>query len=382
MQNSVAAFRAMAGQDRRTALAEAFWRCLRADAPLYLAIVAYMVAGLAFLDVTGTSQLATYSSYLGKWLMVFGFVFPTIAILGHYGYLIHRFDRRRMLAAKRIFDPERAACFLAGICMLMALMFFQGTFTSVKNGLSAWRAGFPYERQVADFDKMLHFGIDPWRLLVSAGDNFWLLRIIEWNYSRLWFVICFGALFYVVTSSRTRTIRTRYLLTFMLTWIVVGNIVAGIFLCAGPAFYGYVTGDSVRFAEQLAFLARSVDYDASATSYHRYLWTLYENGTPGFGSGISALPSVHVALVTLNALFLLERSRRLGLAAFAYVGLILVSSVYLAWHYAVDGYAALALTLIVYAAMRRWLPDRAADAAAGEWREPQPASGAAVANPA
>jgi hypothetical protein len=148
----------------------------------------------------------------------------------------------------------------------------------------------------------------------------------------------------------------------MLTWIVIGNIAAGIFLCAGPAFYGQVTGDPTRFGEQLAFLARHADYDGSAAYYQNYLWMLYEKGVSGFGSGISAFPSMHVALITLNALFIWERSRAWGIAAFAYVAFILASSVYLAWHYAVDGYAAIAMTVGIYLLVRRWLPD-------GAWRK-------------
>jgi hypothetical protein len=41
------------------------------------------------------------------------------------------------------------------------------------------------------------------------------------------------------------------------------------------------------------------------------------------------------------------------LAAFAYVALVVASSVYLAWHYAIDGYAAVAMTLVIYATVRR-----------------------------
>jgi hypothetical protein len=62
---------------------------------------------------------------------------------------------------------------------------------------------------------------------------------------------------------------------------------------------------------------------------------------------------MHVALVTLNAIFIFERSRGWGFAAFAYVALVVASSVYLAWHYAIDGYAAVAMTLVIYATVRR-----------------------------
>jgi hypothetical protein len=357
MQNGAGAVSTLMGQRERSEFGSAFWGCVRADAPLYLAIAVYSVIGMACLELAGFGHLAAYSTYLSKWLTVFLFFFPTVALVLHYGLLIHRFDQRRLLAAKRIFAARRAAYFASGVCLVMSLMIFQGTFTSVKNGLAAWQAGFPYERAFADLDKMLHLGVDPWRLLFAVGQYDWLLRLVEWNYGVLWFIICYGALFYVATSAKAAAVRNRYLVTFMLTWIVIGNIAAGIFLCAGPAFYGQVTGDAARFGDQLAFLARHADYDGSAAYYQNYLWMLYEKGVSGFGSGISAFPSMHVALIMLNALFLWERSRAWGIVAFGYVAFIVVSSVYLAWHYAVDSYAAIAMTIAIYLLVRKWLPD-------------------------
>jgi membrane-associated phospholipid phosphatase len=128
-------------------------------------------------------------------------------------------------------------------------------------------------------------------------------------------------------------------------------------MSAGPAFYGKVTGDGSRFAAQLDFLARGSGWAESAASYQQYLWMLHSLGQTGFGSGISAFPSVHVGLATFNALFVWEYDRRLGILAFAYAALIEMSSVYLGWHYAIDGYAAAMATVLIYAATRQMIPD-------------------------
>lgn len=125
MRNATDAIRALAGKPQRLAFFTALWNGLRADAPLYLAIAVYTIAGLAFLDATGLTQLASYSSYVGKWLLGFGFLFPTVTLLLHYGFLIHRFEHRRLLAARRIFSPARAAHFVASICLLLSLVAFQ-----------------------------------------------------------------------------------------------------------------------------------------------------------------------------------------------------------------------------------------------------------------
>jgi hypothetical protein len=326
---------------------------IRADSPFHAAIAWYCVAGLVFLTAADAWDKAAYAVYVQRWLLVFGVLLPLIATTIHAARLLHRFDRRRKLAASRYFAAENVAHFIAGVALLVALMVFQGTFTSIKNALPVWVGDFPHDRMQADIDAWLHFGVDPWRYLMSGAGTASVRSVVEWNYNVLWFVICFGALFFVATTPAVAGIRRRYLFCFMLVWIVVGNLLAGTFLSAGPAYYGLVTGDTARFGDQLAFLAQGADSANSAAVYQSYLWSLHMSGQAGFGSGISAFPSVHVALAMLNALFIFEWNRRLGLLAFAYVGFVAASSVYLAWHYAIDGYVAAAVTFGLYAIVRR-----------------------------
>jgi hypothetical protein len=224
--------------------------------------------------------------------------------------------------------------------------------------LPLMRDGFPQDLVQADIDRWLHFGVDPWRWLLAIGESDALRAALEWNYNVAWFALVFGALFFVATSPAAAGIRTRYVAMFMLVWVVCGNVLAGLFLSAGPAFFGFVTGDEARFAEQLAFLARGADGSHSAAAYQAYLWSLHASGQSGFGSGISAFPSVHVALVAMNAFFLAERWPRLAIAAWAYVALIVASSVYLAWHYAIDGYVSILVVGAMHLVMRRLLPGR------------------------
>ncbi|MBZ9676670.1 phosphatase PAP2 family protein [Mesorhizobium sp. ES1-1] len=329
---------------------------VRRDSGLYLLIAVYTFLGLGFLHVVGAADRSAYAVYFGRWTLLNGVTLPAVAGLVEFGLLIHRFDRRRGLAARYVFSTSRLAYSLSGLCLVMALMIFQGTFTSVKNGMAVWQGGFPFDVAHADIDAFLHFGVDPWRWLYMVAKNDFVRTVVEWNYNVLWFVFNFGALFFVMTSPRAASVRTRYAVCFMLVWIVIGNILAGLFLSAGPAFYGAVTGDTARFGEQLAFLAHGAESANSAVSYQHYLWTLHEAGQTGFGSGISAFPSVHVGLATLNALFVREYNRRLGAVAFVYVAFVAASSVYLAWHYAIDGYAAAAVAVLVYVLARKLVP--------------------------
>lgn len=316
---------------------------LRRDAWIYICIAGYTFVCLAILMATGHWEQSSHTNYFLQWPLLFLYFFPLMAIIVDLAHVILRFGDGRARTYRHLFGRRRLARMLSGVALLMALMIFQGSFTSIKNMLPILAGGFQYDRLHADIDRMIHFGNDPWLLLFTIAGNRWILAIVEWNYSVLWFAICFASLFFVATSPRADTIRGRYMLMFMLVWVLCGNVLAGLFLSAGPAYYGAVTGDGARFSALAAFLA-----DGQAHAFQQYLWTLYEKGVSGFGSGISAFPSVHVGLITMNALFLAERGRRWAAAGAAYVLLIMASSVYLGWHYAIDGYVSAALTIVAH----------------------------------
>ncbi|RRH93762.1 hypothetical protein EH240_28775 [Mesorhizobium tamadayense] len=338
------------------AIAREAAQLIRRDSGLYLAVVIYVLAGLIFLNAIGAADRLAFSIYFQSWTVLNCLIWPVLAIIFDAILILHRFNSRRPLVVKRVFSTGRWAYALSGLCLLMALMIFQGNFTSVKNGMSLWQDGFRFDVVQANIDAFLHFGTDPWRWLYSVAESDLVRAIIEWNYNVFWFLLNFGALFFVATSPMVASVRTRYLACFMAVWILVGNILAALFLSAGPAFYGSVTGDTARFGEQLAFLARGAASSNSAAAYQQYLWSLYEAKQTGFATGISAFPSVHVGLAMLNALFLREYSRFLGVFALLYVAFVAVSSVYLAWHYAIDGYVAAIVVLVIYVVARKLIP--------------------------
>lgn len=354
-------------------------RILRADSVIYALVAAYAAATASLFYFSGALAAFTGLHYAPVWIKVFFLLFPFVYGMLGILHVVHRVDKRRALAFRKIFAGKRLAHFGAGIVLLFAMMLFHETVGSIKNALPIWRGGFLYDVAQADLDRLLHFGQDPWRYLYAVAGNGFMRSVIEWNYNQGWFIVCFSALFWIAVSYEARAIRTRYMLCYMLVWIVIGNLFAGVFLSAGPAFYGHVTGDMARFGDQLAFLQGSEGSKHAAVRVQRYLWSLYASGEQGIGSGISAFPSMHVSLVTLNALFLSEVSRRWGLVGFIYVAVIVVSSVYLAWHYAIDGYAAIVLTVTIYAVVRYAMNAISAKAGALEpAKTPWPATDAAV----
>ena len=77
-------------------------------------------------------------------------------------------------------------------------------------------------------------------------------------------------------------------------------------------------------------------------------WASFADARPGLVAGISAVPSLHVAISLW--IFLVARSldRRAAALAFAYFLVMWIASVQLGWHYAVDGLAGALGMLLVW----------------------------------
>jgi hypothetical protein len=101
---------------------------VRADAGLYLFILSYTLCGLLFVRAVGAEDQMAYSVYAARWPIVFGILFPVLALLVDLIHIERRCDRRRPLAISRVLSVQRLAHFAAGILLLETMLFFQGTF--------------------------------------------------------------------------------------------------------------------------------------------------------------------------------------------------------------------------------------------------------------
>jgi membrane-associated phospholipid phosphatase len=70
------------------------------------------------------------------------------------------------------------------------------------------------------------------------------------------------------------------------------------------------------------------------------LWNSYQH-TDFLGLGISACPSLHVASAWLIARLSQEYGRRHAIWGYGFLILVMLGSIQLGWHYAVDGYIGL-----------------------------------------
>lgn len=217
-------------------------------------------------------------------------------------------------------------------------------------------------------DRFVHFGFAP-RAFLSwlAPFNASLLETLYLN-SWVFAATFFPVLLIAFDASRVR--RRVFILLWLLCWIVLGNLLAVAFMSYGPIFADMFSGgDTGAHRDVLALLSQKEAGGLLAVKMH--LWSAYSGSQNQLGSGISAFPSVHVGMATVFGLYIARLARDYsgkwppalgGAQALLWggraiggccVGFYLVLSVYLGWHYALDGYASIAIMGAFYLALLR-----------------------------
>lgn len=209
---------------------------------------------------------------------------------------------------------------------------------------------------LASLDRALHAG-QAWRLAHEWAPS-WTPAAIDFLYSRLWFIQWFGT-FFLVAFWTNREARVRYMWAFALTLLVAGTVLATLLSSVGPILYDDIYGGT-RFAGLVAALEENGS--TRFLGYADYLLEAYRQQQTAFGTGISAMPSVHVAMAVLNAWFLTSLNRGLGVAGWAFAAIILFGSIYSGWHYAIDGYVSAVIASAIWLVCARF--ERPAQAAA------------------
>jgi hypothetical protein len=236
------------------------------------------------------------------------------------------------------------AGFAPGALLCLSLTLLHGTYTSVKT-IAPDVISFRTDTLLADLDHAIH-GHDAWQLLTWLNP---LTDLLQPLYSAVWLLLVGAVTALVVLAPISDRLKAHYAWTFTLCWVLLGNLLSSLMLAAGPAYYAEVTG-SHRYDALTAYLGRHAGA-FSAHDIQTHLWTAYADRSVGLASGISAFPSMHVSIATLFVLIGFKLGRSVGLGFLAYAALILLGSVHLGWHYAVDGYFSIAATIVIWKAV-------------------------------
>ena len=291
-------------------------------------------------------------------LYVFAAVVPTslalvFVLLGMVAYhLLHvrPVSWRGFLQELRDDERLRLSRLVYALIPILTIVAFQSAFTSFKSSLPVIQP-FSYDVAFMEFDRWLHFGRHPWEWLQPVFGYPIVTSVLSFAY-KFWAGVFYLVFYWMAFSLRDPVLRMRYLLTYLLTWSLVGSLGAVLLSSAGPCFFGFVVGGEDPYAPLLAYLKSAGEvYPNWQLVIQDYLWENYSEGNLATASGITAMPSMHVAVAALQALLGWQISRRAGILLTAYCGVILIGSVHLGWHYAIDGYVSILAVIVIWKAV-------------------------------
>lgn len=259
-------------------------------------------------------------------------------------------ERRSMLQAvawsrfvSRHLDVRRAFRAILVLALIPPLL---STFASFKRMIPTVNP-FSWDERFMQLDAWLHLGTQPWEWLLPVLRSAPAIGFIDFVYT-LWFPVVVMTLVWQAWSGREPA-RSRFFLAFALTWILLGVVAATFFSSAGPCYYGRIVAGPDPYEALMKSLYR-IDSERPLTALmlQEFLFRGYSGAAAYRIEGISAMPSLHVAIAALLVLLFARVNRTAMILAAGFGMLILLGSVVLGWHYAVDGYVAALLVLPVW----------------------------------
>jgi hypothetical protein len=240
----------------------------------------------------------------------------------------------------------------AALPVLFAAPVFIAAFMAMKSAIPELRP-FSLDPALARLDALIHGG-PAWRLLKPLLGAPAVSGAVDQVYVS-WIVFMYASVVAAAAWIERPQLRLQFLLTYVLCWVVLGTLAAALMSSAGPCYYGAFYRGPDPFADHFALL-RGVDRTAplQALRVQAALLDGWRHAPPGASPGISAMPSLHVAIAALWALTGWKISRPVGTAATLYLAVIVMGSVWLGWHYAVDAYASLLAVPALWALSGWW----------------------------
>ena len=235
--------------------------------------------------------------------------------------------------------PDRV---LGGILVLVAIAIFLQVFVAWKTSIPRFHA-YDWDPRLARMDEWLHGGVAPWVWTHRWFGSRIPTLAIDWAYGA-WYTVVIGTVVWQAYARRSAE-RVRFFVSFVLVWVALGTVMAVFLASGGPVYYGRLAGGADPFAPLLAGLD---GYGVRARVLQEMLWEGFTGRSDYLAEGISAMPSVHVGVAALLALFGWSRGKAIGLAYTAFALVVLIGSVHLGWHYAIDGYVAILATAAIW----------------------------------
>ncbi|MEZ5830640.1 MAG: phosphatase PAP2 family protein [Dongiaceae bacterium] len=354
---------------RRTGWLASFVASLRENSPLLVLVALYLAGADGLSALLGTPHRsfdgigASYDGYVSMCIAALAVAF--IVWILHVTLVRKNSIQSRAtwrLVGTEFFNRDRV---LLALPILLVWPVLARAFSLVK-ALIPLVHPYSLDPLLHQIDRAIHFGHDPWALLQPILGYPIVTYSIDFLYA-LWLFVMYFALLLQITTLRDRRVRAQFLISSILAWTLLGGVLAIALSSVGPCYYALVVGGPDPYAAQIAYLRETVpathisifgfDKQLSliAVTVQDMLWDFYQQADFGFGRGISAAPSMHVASTWLVARMIQTYGRRAAIFGWGFFAVILIGSIHLGWHYATDGYVAIAGAWALWRLTGWWL---------------------------
>lgn len=240
----------------------------------------------------------------------------------------------------------------AGV-VLACLLTFMPVFSAMKSSIAMFNP-YSWDGIFISFDRQIHGG-DAW-LILQPLIGYPIITSILSGFYHVWLILLYVITFYFLVY-KDAALRQRFFMAYFLCWSIIGVGMAIAFASVGPCFAEPIIGrdDFVPLMQYLREAERS--YPVLVLDVQDMLLERYENRNSGLGSGISAMPSMHVSMAMLFFLAFRHVSKTAAWLSGAFLVLIMVGSFHLAYHYAVDGYVSIIVTTIIWKLAGWWVAE-------------------------
>ncbi len=261
----------------------------------------------------------------------------------------------------RYSTPRFKRTVAAGLPMLAVAIILLPYFSKMKSAIPLFN-DYTWDRAFIEWDRAIFFGNDAWQILQPVLGYPIVTAFLALLY-QLWFLLLYPGVMFFAFARVDSTVRRQFFLTYVLSWTVIGGAMATWLASVGPCFVGPMLGNPT-FDDQMAYLnAANEQVPIMVLPVQEMLLEWYGKAENGLGSGITAMPSMHCAIAFLYWIAMRRVSRNAGIFFGVFFAITWVSSVHLAYHYAVDGM----ISLLAVAAL--WKVSQAIIAAWDKWSD-------------
>lgn len=343
------------------------WRGVNIAVPVAMLLYAAAAAlACSFLGHPADFRIDLYLAPFYVSYMVYGAIIGSTVLVRH---VLGRTDKHLLWFTRTWPVNEFASRLISALPFLLMWPIFMSGFTSIKNLLND-TVPFGWDHELATIGVVLHFGKPLWQWLWIDSPP--VTRALEFIYA-FWGVLLVAVPFSVCLRHPHCPKRARFLVSFLLVMVLMGNVMAGMFMSAGPFWLQFSDHHHDGYRKLFEYLQRADGNGAfSAVTYQHYLWLAHQHrsGT-WFGTGISAFPSIHVAIAALYVMFGWQFGRLARIGSVLFLVSIMIGSVHLGWHYAFDGYAGMVGAAAIYLGVG-WVQRRLRSAAPESTPAPEP----------